>query len=103
MKQLTKGLKPKMLLTFLTIALLQTILFAQNDATSQSGTSTTTKSVTVTSPGDWYSSPWIWVAGAAVLILLLVAMLRRSGDDRATTTRTDRVTVTKTSISDDIA
>jgi hypothetical protein len=26
--------------------------------------------------GAWYSSPWVWVVGAAVFILLLVALTR---------------------------
>ena len=29
--------------------------------------------------GGWYSSPWVWVIGAAVFILLLVAILRGGG------------------------
>ena len=29
--------------------------------------------------GDWYTSPWVWVVGAAVFILLLVALTRGSG------------------------
>ena len=29
--------------------------------------------------GSWYSSPWVWVVGAAVFILLLVAILRGGG------------------------
>ena len=29
--------------------------------------------------GSWYSSPWVWVIGAAVFILLLVAILRGGG------------------------
>ena len=31
------------------------------------------------SGGNWYSSPWVWVIGAAVFILLLVAILRGGG------------------------
>ena len=27
----------------------------------------------------WYASPWVWIVGAAVFILLLVALLRGSG------------------------
>ena len=27
----------------------------------------------------WYASPWVWVVGAAVFILLLVALTRGSG------------------------
>ena len=26
--------------------------------------------------GNWYASPWVWVVGAAVFILLLVALTR---------------------------
>ena len=33
--------------------------------------------------GNWYAQPWIWIVGAAVFILLLVALLRGNN------TRTD--------------
>lgn len=26
--------------------------------------------------GGWYTQPWVWIVGAAVFILLLVALLR---------------------------
>lgn len=26
--------------------------------------------------GGWYSQPWVWIVGAALFILLLVALLR---------------------------
>jgi hypothetical protein len=29
--------------------------------------------------GNWYASPWVWVVGAAVFILLLVALSRGGG------------------------
>ncbi len=32
--------------------------------------------------GGWYTAPWVWVVGAAVFILLLVA-LTRGGSRRA--------------------
>jgi hypothetical protein len=32
------------------------------------------------SGGNWYASPWVWIVGAAVFILLLVALTR--GRDR---------------------
>ncbi|HWJ28445.1 MAG TPA: hypothetical protein VNS32_18000 [Flavisolibacter sp.] len=31
------------------------------------------------SGGAWYASPWVWVVGAAVFILLLVALTRSGG------------------------
>jgi hypothetical protein len=30
---------------------------------------------------NWYTSPWVWVIGAAVFILLLVALLRGNKRD----------------------
>jgi hypothetical protein len=41
---------------------------------------------------NWYASPWVWIVGAAVFILLLVALTSggRSSD------RSDRVIVKKT-------
>ena len=45
--------------------------------------------------GNWYASPWVWIVGAAVFILLLVA-LTSSGRSKTTTGSSDRVTVTKT-------
>jgi hypothetical protein len=45
------------------------ILFAQDEA----------KKIDVninTKGNNWYASPWVWVVGAAVFILLLVALTR---------------------------
>ena len=66
----------KAILTFYA-ALISTILMAQEtkkvdvniDANADGG-------------GAWYASPWVWVVGAAVFILLLVA-LTRGGSRRA--------------------
>ena len=35
--------------------------------------------VNVTKESAWYASPWVWVVGAAVFILLLVALTRGGG------------------------
>ena len=43
---------------------------------------------------DWYASPWVWVVGAAVFIILLVALT--SGGSRRSSGSSDKVTVTKT-------
>ena len=32
--------------------------------------------IDVNKKSDWYQQPWVWVAGGAVFILLLVAILR---------------------------
>jgi hypothetical protein len=102
MKKISKDLMLKPFLSLLMIALFQTILLAQDNGGAASESSTTSKSVSVTSQtNDWYASPWVWVAGAAVFILLLVALLRGRSDGATTASRTDRVTVTKTT-SDDV-
>ncbi len=30
--------------------------------------------------GNWYAQPWVWIVGAAVFLLLLVALLRGNGN-----------------------
>jgi hypothetical protein len=54
-------------------ALIGTVLYAQE-----------TKSVDINinkddGGGTWYTSPWVWIVGAAVFILLLVALTRGGG------------------------
>ena len=33
-----------------------------------------------TGEGRWYASPWIWIIGAAIFILLLVALTKSKKD-----------------------
>lgn len=44
--------------------------------------------------GNWYASPWVWIVGAAIFILLLVA-LTSGGRDRS-----DRVVEKRTVVRD---
>ncbi|HEX2606761.1 MAG TPA: hypothetical protein VHK91_05255 [Flavisolibacter sp.] len=94
-----KPMNLKMWITFLVFNFIQVALWAQEGSGSGSGSSTTTTSkkidVSVSSSDNWYTSPWVWIVGAAVFILLLVALLggNRGG---STSTASDRVTVTKT-------
>lgn len=73
----------KAYLTLLTV-LTSIILFAQEktaqvDVDVNKTTSTTT----------WYTSPWVWIVGAAVFILLLVALTSGSrGSDKVVEKRT---------------
>ncbi len=32
--------------------------------------------ISINKHDNWYSQPWIWIVGAAIFILLLVALLR---------------------------
>jgi len=97
MKALISSAKTYMLLVM--FCLVQTILWAQDNggggSNSGGGSSTTEVNISADTGGAWYASPWVWVIGAAVFILLLVALTSggRSRDDGA---RTDKVTVTKT-------
>jgi hypothetical protein len=101
MKRITKGLTVKSFMTLLMLACIQTILRAQEEgsggASGSGSTTTTTKTLSTTSE-NWYASPLVWVIGAAVFILLLVALMRGGRDSGGSVaSRTDKVTVTKSS------
>ena len=56
------------------------VLFSTMLALAQDGGGGKDVNVNVNTKGDaWYASPWVWVVGAAVFILLLVALTRGSG------------------------
>ena len=93
MKNGLKSLNLKMIVMLLVFTAIQTVLWAQDSGNTT--TSTKKVDVSVENTETWYTSPWIWVVGAAVFILLLVALLG-GGRGRATDSSTDRVTVTKT-------
>jgi hypothetical protein len=62
---------------YLTIlsAFIGAVLFAQEGG----GGGDLDVNVNTNEGGAWYASPWVWVIGAAVFILLLVALTRGSG------------------------
>ncbi len=78
------------LFTMIAFVLMQTISFAQ-DTTGGTKTTNITTKTTTTETNTWYTEPWVWVVGAAVFIILIVAITR--GNKSSSTT--DRVTVTK--------
>ena len=94
MKNLAKIVWYKALVMMAIFSFVQTLSWAQDSTSSSSSTTTTTTTENV---DNWYASPWVWVVGAALFILLLIALLR--GNSSKTTTsdtgRTDKVTVTK--------
>ena len=67
---------------------------ATEETTTSKTTKTTDINITADGGGEWYTQPWVWVVGAAVFILLLVALMR--GGRRDSVTTSDRVTVKKT-------
>ena len=74
----------KAYLTLLTV-LASVYLFAQDQSSQVNKTTTTT-----TTFSNWYASPWVWIVGAAVFILLLVALTSgsRNSSDRVVEKRT---------------
>lgn len=91
MKQIIKNYGFKAFITLVIVNFMSLVVMAQDSGGTTSTTTTTTKSTS--SETVWYTSPWVWVAGAAVFILLLVALLRgNSGSsDKVTVTRTTSV------------
>src|SRR5687768_4599038 len=89
MKNSVKLMTLKSFITLLVFNFIQLVVMAQDTASS----STTTTSVTTEQTTEWYTSPWVWVIGAAVFILLLVALMRWNS---GRTGGSDKVTVTKT-------
>ncbi len=96
MKQGTWVVTCKTFITFLLLCSVQTITWAQDSTSTSTTTSSSSERITEGNE-NWYASPWVWIVGAALFILLLVA-LTRGGSSRRTsdTTNSDRVTVTKT-------
>ena len=74
----------KAYLTLLSV-LTSIILFAQEKSTQVDVDVNKT-----TSSSNWYASPWVWIVGAAVFIILLVALTSgsRSSSDRVVEKRT---------------
>lgn len=74
---------------------LQLPLFAQDKPATggDGGGSKTITTETTTTTTDWYTQPWVWIVGAAVLIIVLVALLR--GNSNSDTREVSRTTVIK--------
>ena len=89
MKQLTKTITWKTILTLLMVNFLTVMAIAQDSNASTSTTTVTTEEHT------WYTQPWVWVVGGIVLLLLIIALVRGGGSSAGNTT-TDKVTYTKT-------
>ena len=58
-------------IVFLLLASFYSILLLAQDETKKIDVNINTKG-----ESNWYASPWVWVVGAAVFILLLVALTR---------------------------
>ena len=79
MKQISLGRGYKFFLAIFFI-FMQVVLWAQE--TNQTVTQKTTETTTT----QWYTSPWVWVAGGAYLLSYLLLLLR--GNSSTSETRT---------------
>jgi hypothetical protein len=97
MKRIRLGMAFSFLISFLLFSM-PLLSWSQNDNSGNSGntgstsvtTETTSSSTTTTT--EWYTQPWVWVVGGAVLLIILVALLR-GGSSRDT--EVSRTTVIK--------
>lgn len=71
------------LLSFMSIS-----LWAQ-DSTSSTNKVITSESTTTTTT-EWYTQPWVWIAGGAVFIIIIVALVR--GNSSRNTSDVSRTT-----------
>jgi len=85
MKQRIKAVIANMILTVFAFFTGTVYVLAQDSQASSSVTTTTQTE-------SWYVHPWVWVVGAALFVIILVALLRGG--------RKDSVTVTKTTTTD---
>ena len=86
MKQLTKAFSYKALVTFLMLAFMQAVAFAQDSTSGSSSSSSSTTTTTTTE--TWYTQPWVWIVGGAVFILILIALLRGNSSSNTEVSRT---------------
>ena len=96
MKLSFDALKYKLLgALFATFGTLSAIAQEEGGGSTVTVKKTTTSSSSVSN--DWYTEPWVLIVGAALFILLLVAIIA-GGRSRSTAGRTDvrKTTVTRT-------
>ena len=93
MKHPIKRIAWRSLFALLLCSLFNLVVLAQDSGDGASSTTTTTKKTSISVSSDtggstWYTSPWVWIVGAAVFILLLVALLSNRGRDTVHVSKT---------------
>lgn len=76
--------------SFLSGLLLLVTAFVMAQDSTATSTSTTT---TTTTEKIWYMQPWAWIVGGIILLLIIMLAARGGGNS---TSRSNKVTVTKT-------
>ena len=82
MKRLIESWKAFVAIFILSLA--QLAVFAQ-DQPSGDGNKSTTITTETTSTTTWYTQPWVWIVGAIVLLILIVALVRGNSGESKTT------------------
>jgi hypothetical protein len=82
MKHLIKKISAKFYLTVLVF--LSTIISVFSQDSSASSSSTTTQTTATTT----HIQPWMWIVGAAIFLIILIALLRGGSRDSVTVSRT---------------
>lgn len=96
MKQPVEFFRWRPFLVMLFLSLVSLAIWGQGEGTEAGSTTTTTTTNVTVADNAWYTSPWVWVIGVAVFILLLVAILSSqgtSGTVKASKTKDNRSTV----------
>lgn len=91
-------------LGLLQLALLSGVAAFAQDSTANSTSSQTVVTHTSSTAADntqamWYTSPWVWVGGALLLIILLYAILK--GNNSNNRTEVTRTVKTSTEVKND--
>lgn len=76
----------KTFVAILMCTFIQIVCLGQNDPNSNSSATVKT---TTTEHTEWYTAPWVWIVGGAIVILLLVAILSGGRGSASRTTVTD--------------
>ncbi|MEO7265868.1 MAG: hypothetical protein ABIW38_13205 [Ferruginibacter sp.] len=66
--------------------------FSQDTSTVK----TTVTEVLTNDEALWYMQPWVWIVGGIALLLLLIALFSGGRKKDKSTSRTDKVIITKT-------
>ena len=84
MKKISFRMAYMYILTFV-LSCMQLAVWGQDSTSSSRSTSVTTETTTT---NEWYTEPWVWVVGGAVLLIILVALLRGNSSRDKEVTRT---------------
>lgn len=87
MKKVSGGIAFRFMLVFLLC--IQAVANGQDSVVSSHSEKVTTTTTTT----NWYAQPWVWVVGAAVFIIILVALFRGNSNKNTEVTRSSTTVI----------